>query len=191
MDQEAIRGLSERAGQDDATAQRAAQKRHVARARTCSVQNLAEALRALLVSTNPSRGSPQPPNLLRGLFCRPTEADVQQQLRTYRGGPTSVSIFPTFPRVQNQDLKNNHFLADQSLIGTIQVISPQRSFLEPCHPRPLASARKNLTAKRFPSKWHFVIWAHTAKKRNLTHETRLPQNVPGTCVLLYPGARNH
>ena len=99
LDQEAIRGLSERAGQDDATAQRAAQKRHVARARTCSVQKLAKALRALPVSTNPSRWSHQPPNLLRGFFCRPTEADVQQQLRTeapiglqppWRQGPHSL-----------------------------------------------------------------------------------------------------
>ena len=31
------------------------------------------------VSINPSRGSPQPPNLLHGLLCRPMEAAVRRQ----------------------------------------------------------------------------------------------------------------
>ena len=84
MDQEAIRGFSE----DEARTMPTPSAPHTnvmwldQETWTCTVPKLAEALRALRVSTNPSRGSPQPPNLLRGLFCRPTEADVQQQLRT-------------------------------------------------------------------------------------------------------------
>ena len=166
LDQEAIRGLSE----DEARTMPTPSAPHTnvmwldQETWTCTVPKLAEALRALRVSTNPSRGSPQPPNLLRGLFCRPTEADVQQQLRT----SAPIGLQPPWAAMAPGPHSTVTAMASKSQRGYDENLGQflTATLLQlPCHPRFQPCSKSPRTRQR------------TAGR---TQAQRLPScNVPG------------